>query len=138
VDSTRFSQLRDLAALVIAAVACPLAVFGGTNLGCVGKVSSECAMSAILVSPLLLLAAGVATGFVTRGWTGLLIVFVGCIVGMAAILALSFGAGRPVPLDPISGVIATAWFLAPLSAGYGIGRAILRLAAMIGRGGSPR
>ena len=139
-DEPRNSQLRDLIAVVIAAVACPVAVFGGTNLGCVGQgFSSQCAMSAILISPLMLLAAGIATGIVTRGWTGLLLVFTGTVIGMTSILVLSFIAGRPVPVDPISGAIATVWFSAPISIGYGIGRVIERLFATRGDpGGGPR
>jgi len=136
VDSTRYSQLRDLAALVIAAVACPIAVFGGTNLGCVGKVSSECAMSAILVSPLVLLAAGVATGLVTRGWTGLLIVFVGCLLGMAAILALSFGPAGPCRWTRSPHVSRRPGSSRPVGR-YGIGRAVMRLAAMWGTAPPP-
>lgn len=139
-DSTSYSRLRDLIAVVIAAVGCPVAVFGGTNLGCVGQTfGSDCAMSAIVISPLVLLAAGIATGVVTRGWTGLFLVFVGCVIGMTAILVLSFTAGRPVPVDPISGVIATVWFFAPLSIGYGIGRVVMGLfATRDGGGGAPR
>lgn len=139
-DSDRYSRLRDLIAVVIAAVGCPVAVFGGTNLGCVGQTfGTECAMSAMVISPLVLLATGIATGVATRGWTGLFLVLVGCAIGMTAILVLSFGAGRPVPLDPISGIIATVWFLAPVSIGYGIGRVAMGLfATRDGGGGPPR
>jgi hypothetical protein len=136
VDAPRYSQLRDLAAVVIAAVACPVAVFGGTNLGCVGQgFSSDCAMAAVAISPIMLLAAGVVAGVVTRGWTGLLMVFVGAVIGMTAILVLSFGVGDPVPIDPIAGLIATIWFSGPLAIGYGIGRVITRLVETRGAGG---
>ena len=137
-ESIRYSRLRDLIALVIAALACPVAVFGGTNLGCVGQgFTSACVMSAIVISPLILLAAGIATGIITRGWTGLLLVFIGTVIGMTSILVLSMIAGRPVPVDPISGFIAAVWFLAPLTIGYGIGRVIERLFATRDPGDGP-
>ena len=124
-NADRYSRLRDFLAIVIAAVACPVAVFGGSLLGCVGNGGgfvSSCAMNAAYIAPLLLIAAGMLAGLVTRGWTGLLMVFVGTVIGMVAILVLSFGVGEMVPLDPISGVIATIWFTAPITIGYAIGR----------------
>jgi hypothetical protein len=75
----------------------------------------------------LLLAAGVIAGLASRGWTGLLITFIGTVIGMSTILVLSFGIGDPVPVDPISGVIATVWFFAPVAIGYGAGRLLWRL-----------
>ncbi len=138
-ESTRYSVLRDLIAAVIVAVACPVALFGGSMAGCVGQgFNSDCALNAIFISPVVLLAAGIAAGLVTRGWTGLLILFVATVIGMTAILALSFAVGRSVPVDPISGVIATIWFFAPVSIGYGMGRLIWRLLATRGEGGSDR
>ena len=127
-DSPRHSVLRDFIAVVIAAVACPVSVFGGMNLGCVGQAfTSECAMSTIVVSPIILLAAGVVSGVVTRGWTGFLLVFIGTVIGMTSILVLSTLGGTPVPLDPISGFIATIWFFAPIAVGFGFGRLVARL-----------
>jgi hypothetical protein len=129
-EPVRHSVLRDLAAIVIAVLACPVAVFGGTNLGCVGQsFTSDCAMTAVAISPIILLLSGGVAGLVTRGWTGLLMVFVGTVIGMFLILALSFLAGRPVPVDPISGLIAGVWFFAPIAIGYGIGRVLWRLFA---------
>jgi hypothetical protein len=126
----RYSLLRDVIALVVVAVACPAALFGGSMLGCVGQgFDASCALNAIVISPVLLLAAGIVAGLVSRGWTGLLIVFVGTVIGMAAILILSFGVGDPVPVDPISGALATTWFFAPVAIGYGIGRLVWRLFA---------
>lgn len=124
----RHSLLRDLTALILIAVACPIALFGGSMLGCVGQgFNTACAMNAIAVSPVLLLAAGAGAGLITRGWTGLLVVVTGTLIGMTAILVLSFGVDDPVPVDPVSGVIAMAWFLAPVSIGYGIGRLLWHL-----------
>jgi hypothetical protein len=132
----RYSALRDLIALVIVAVACPVALFGGSMLGCVGQgFDASCALNAIVISPVLLLACGLVAGLVTRGWTGLLIVFVGTVIGMVAILILSFGVGDPVPVDPIAGSIATTWFFAPVAIGYGIGRLVWRLFELRGPGG---
>jgi hypothetical protein len=135
-ETTRYGLLRDVLALAIAAFACPLAVFGGANLGCVGQgFNGECAMAAVFISPIVLLIGGGAAGLVTRGWTGLLVVFVGVVIGMTAILLLSFGIGQPVPVGPIEGAIATIWFTTPVVIGYGMGRLAWRLFATRGDGG---
>ena len=131
----RHSVARDWIALVVAALACPLAVFGGTNIGCVGQgFTSECAYTAVIISPALLLVAGVIAGLITRGWTGLLIVGAGTIVGMFLILIFSYASGRPVPIDWFSGMVATIWFFGPLAIGYGIARLVMRLVAARKRG----
>ena len=128
VKTPSHSVLRDWLALVIVALACPLAVFGGTNIGCVGQsFSGSCITVAVVISPMLLVVAGIVAGVVTRGWTGLLIVAIGTVIGMMGILALSSVAGRPVPIDWFSGVVATAWFMGPLIIGYGIARFVARL-----------
>lgn len=127
-DAPRYSVLRDTIALAVVAIACPAALFGGSMLGCVGQgFSAGCALNAIYISPILLLASGMIAGLVSRGWTGLLVVFAGTVIGMTVILVLSFGIGDPVPVDPISGVLATTWFFAPVAIGYGIGRLVWRL-----------
>jgi hypothetical protein len=129
VDNPRYSLLRDLAAFLIVAIACPVALFGGSMLGCVGQgFNAECATSAIAISPVILGSAGALAGFISRGWTGLFIGFLGNLAGMAAILVLSFGVGDPVPLDPISGIIAMVWFGFPSLTGYGVGFVIWKLA----------
>jgi hypothetical protein len=130
-DAPRHGMLRDLIALVVVAVACPVAVFGGANLGCVGSVafSDTCALTVIVASPLILLAGGAIGGISTRGWTGLLAVLVGMVVGMVAILVVSMAAGKPVPLDIFSALFATVFFGAPVVIGYAIGRVIWRLFA---------
>ncbi len=129
-NPVRYSLLRDLIAVLIVAIACPVAVFGGANLGCVGQAfNGGCAMTAVIISPILLIFGGGLAGLVTRGWTGLMLVFVGGVIGMTAILLLSFGVGQPVPLDPISGIIATVWFMTPVAIGYGMGRLVSRLFA---------
>lgn len=125
------SIARDLIALVVAFVACPISVFGGANLGCVGsaKFEGSCATTMVFTSPLILMAAGLIAGLATRGWTGLFATLVGVVGGMFAILAISNLAGRPVPPDPITGVVATIWFSGPVMIGYAIARVIARLRA---------
>ena len=136
-NTDRHDLLRDLIAFVVVAVACPVALFGGSMLGCVGQgFNAACATSAIAISPVILLAGGVVAGLVTRGWTGLFVGFLGNLGGMTAILLLSFGVNDPVPLDPISGLIATLWFGFPSLTGYGIGRLIWRLVARRGGAGA--
>lgn len=137
-DEPRYSLLRDALALVVVAVACPAALFGGSMLGCVGQgFDPSCALNAIVISPILLLVGGVIAGLASRGWTGLLITFVGTVIGMSVILVLSFGIGEPVPVDPISGVIATVWFFAPVAIGYGAGRLVSQLYETRDQGDSP-
>lgn len=115
----RFGTLRDWIAMVIIFFAVPLAVFGGTNVACVGQgLTSDCALSAVWISPLMLIVAGVIAGVITHGWTGLFVVGVGQIAGQVAIVALSYQAGRPVPIDYFSGIVATVWFGAPIAIGY--------------------
>jgi hypothetical protein len=128
VTSDRYTTLRDWIALAIAALACPIAVFGGTNIGCVGQgFTSSCAYTAVLISPMLLVIAGILAGLVTRGWTGMVVVGAGTVIGMFLILLFSYAAGRPVPVDWFSGMVATIWFMAPLLIGYGIARGLVRL-----------
>ncbi len=125
----RYGPLRDLIAFVVVALACPVAVFGGANLGCVGSASfsGACAVTVIAVSPIVLLAGGTVAGLVSRGWTGLLVVLVGMITGMFGILLLSIVAGKPVPVDWFSAIAATCFFGIPIVIGYAIGRTVMRL-----------
>ena len=124
----RSTPLRDLVAVLVVAVACPVALFGGSMAGCVGQgFTSQCAMSAIVIAPVLLLAAGAIAGIITRGWTGMLLTYIGVVIGMTAILVLTYAAGRPVPMDLFAGAIATIWFLAPVWIGYGAARLVAAL-----------
>ena len=121
---------RRLAALVIVAVACPLALFGGALVGCAAQgFTASCAINGVLVSPVLLLLAGLGASLATRGWVGVGFVILGVLVGMAAIPILASIAGNPVPIDPVQGVIATIWFMPPVLIGYGVGRGLARLRA---------
>jgi hypothetical protein len=127
VDSQRSSPLRDLIAFLVVVSSYPIALFGGKMLACVAQgFSARCATSAIAISPVILLASGVVAGLVTCGWTGLLVGFVGNLVGISLVLVLSFGIGQAVPLDPVSGLMAMVWFAFPSLAGYGIGRLVAK------------
>jgi hypothetical protein len=125
------NPLRDLIAFLVVMVACPLAVFGGANVGCVGHTSfsGSCAVTVIFLSPLILFISGLIAGFTTRGWTGLLAVLVGMVIGMFAILLVSELAGNPVPLDWFSAVVASFFFGGPIVIGYGGARLVARLRA---------
>ncbi len=119
----RLDVARDLAAIVVAALACPLALFGGALLGCATQgFNATCAMSAIVVAPPALIAAGLIAAALTRGFWGYIWVVIGVVVGMALIFILTFVGGKLLPIDPATGTIATMWFLAPMSAGYLLGR----------------
>jgi hypothetical protein len=130
--------LRRLAALMIVAVACPLALFGGALLGCAAQgFSPSCAINGVLVSPVLLFLAGLGASLATRGWVGLGFVILGVLVGMASIPIIASIAGNPVPIDPVQGVIATIWFMPPVLIGYGAGRGVARLRARSGGAEAP-
>jgi hypothetical protein len=130
-DAPRHGLIRDLIAFVVVIIACPGAVFGGANLGCVGSAAfnGSCAVTVIFVSPLILLAGGAVAGIASRGWTGLLVTLIGMVLGMFAILGLSFLAGKPVPVDVFTGIVATFFFGIPTVIGYAIGRVLTRLFA---------
>ena len=130
-DAPRHGLIRDLIAFVVVIISCPVAVFGGANLGCVGSAAfnGSCAVTVIFVSPLILLVGGSIAGISSRGWTGLLVALIGMVIGMFAILGISFLAGKPVPVDFFSGVFATFFFGIPIVIGYAIGRIITRLFA---------
>jgi hypothetical protein len=137
-DIRQHTVLRDWVALILILVVVPLSVFGGTNITCDSQgLAQTCtpqpAFSSpmVLISPLLLVAAGVVAGLITSGWTGLFVVGVGQIAGQVVIVAMSYLAGRPVPIDLFSGIMATLWFGVPIAIGYGLARtgaAILRVA----------
>lgn len=130
--------MRRLAALVIVAVACPVALFGGALLGCATQgFSASCAINGVLVSPVLLVFAGLGASLVTRGWVGMGFVILGVLVGMASIPIVASVAGNPVPIDPVQGVIATIWFMPPVLIGYGAGRGVARLRARSGGAEEP-
>jgi hypothetical protein len=122
-DIRRHTVLRDWIALVLILVVVPLSVFGGANLGCVGQgISQVCEPQSVFISPALLALAGLVAGLITSGWTGLFVVGVGQIAGQVVIVAMSYIAGRPVPIDLFSAMVATIWFGAPIALGYGVAR----------------
>ena len=94
-EAPRYSLLRDLVALVVVAVACPIALFGGSMLGCVGQgFTSACALNAAYISPVLLIASGLVAGLVTLGWTGLFVVLVGTAIVLPFIAGYTIWAYR--------------------------------------------
>ena len=136
-DIQRHTVLRDWIALVLILVVVPLSVFGGTNIACVGQgISDACAPQAVFLSPLLLMVAGLVAGLITSGWTGLLVVGFGQIAGQVVVLVMSYVAGRPVPIDPFSAIIATLWFGVPIAIGYGLARLGSRIVS-VARGPKP-
>ena len=80
-------EFDALAALVAAFLACPISVFGGANLGCVGHAGFEgnCANTMIFMSPLILIAGGAVPE--PAGWAMM-------IVGLGAIGAAMRGQRR--------------------------------------------
>lgn len=138
-QTARNTVLRDWIALVLILVVVPLSVFGGTNVACIGPgISQACPPQSALFSPALLMAAGLVAGLITSGWTGLLVVGVGQIAGQVVIVAMSYLAGRPVPIDLFSGMLATIWFGAPIAIGYGLARGFMWVRRRRGSGGNPK
>lgn len=130
--------LRRLVALVLVAVACPVALYGGALLGCATQgISASCAIDGILVSPILLVGAGLAASVLAHGRAGLAFVILGVLMGMLAIPVVASVAGNPVPIDPVQGVIATIWFMPPVLIGHGAGRGLARLRARRRAAGGP-
>jgi hypothetical protein len=116
---------RDWLAMILILFAVPLSVFGGTNIACVGQgLSQECSYVGLLLSPMLLMVAGVVAGLITSGWTGLFVVGTGQIAGQVVILVAAYLSGRPdaVVLDWFSAITATIFFGAPIAIGYGLAR----------------
>ena len=122
----RAEIIRDIVAIIASAVACPLAFFGGALLGCAARgFDVACAGSAALVAPPLLILAGLVAAALTRGVWGYVWVVIGVVIGMALIWVLAFiGGNDPLPVGPVEGSIATLWFLAPVTAGYLLGRGV--------------
>lgn len=125
--------LRDVLAVVITALACPGAMVGGALLNCAADqgFGYDCALEGITFSPFLLVGAGVVAGLLTRGWRGYALTFLGVILGMVGILVLSFLAGNLVLIGPVEAIIATFWFGAPVTLGYGIARSIAWVARRV-------
>jgi hypothetical protein len=136
-QTARNTVLRDWIALVLILVVVPVSVFGGTNVACIGQgIGQACPPQSALFSPALLMAAGLVAGLITSGWTGLFVVGVGQIAGQVVIVAVSYLAGRPVPIDLFSGMMATIWFGAPIAIGYGLARGFMWLRRRGGSGGN--
>jgi hypothetical protein len=129
---------RDWLAMVVVLLAVPVSVFGGTNIACVGQgFTPDCEWQAVWISPLLLIGAGAIAGLITSGWTGLFVVGVGQVLGQVIIVLLAYAAGRPVPIDWFSAIVATVWFGAPIAIGYGVARGVSWLTARRPPRGTP-
>ncbi len=132
----RRSQLaRNVAALAVIALACPMALGAVAMLGCATNrgMNATCAMDGIFISPVLLLGAGAVAALLVSSRAGLLaglfLLWAGVAIGMTAILAFTSLVGNLVPIDPVEAFIAWVWFMAPTALGYGIGRGVARLLA---------
>lgn len=127
--------IRNVAAIAVISVACPAALGAVALLGCATNrgMDATCAMDGIVVSPFLLLGAGVVAALLVSGRAGLLaglfLLWAGVAIGMTAILAFAYVVGNLVPIDPVAAFIAWVWFIAPTALGYGIGRGVARLLA---------
>jgi len=134
-DAPQHGLIRDVFAFLVVVVACPVAVWGGSMLGCVGQPDrfTACAMNAFFIGPPMLMVAGAIAGSSSRGWTGLLITGVATMLGMLSILLLSMLVGRPVPIDWFSALVSTIWFSGPIIAGYGVARLFVRVRRSVGR-----
>ena len=121
-SSGRVRIIRMVAAFVIVAVACPVTLFGGAIAGCAGSgFNGGCATSVSFLAPLFLMAIGVVSSILVRGWRGYLLVVAAVVVGMIAIFALSAMQGTVLPFDLITGTLWTLFFLAPVTLGWVFG-----------------
>lgn len=121
-SSGRVRILRMIGVVVIVAITCPTALFGGALTGCAGEgFNGGCATSASFLAPILLIAVGIIAAVLVRGWRGYALVVVGVVIGMIAIFALSAAAGSILPFDLITGTLWTLWFLAPVTLGWVFG-----------------
>jgi len=124
----RFPLARNLVAFILVIVACPASLYVTVGLGCAALgYTGKCAMDSAVLSPFILMAAGFIAGVLSRGWTGILIVVAGVVIGMFLLLYVSEALGHPVPIDPISAVIAAIWFMSPTLFSYGVARGIMLL-----------
>ena len=88
------------------------------------------------MSPVILLAAGVVAGILTRGWPGLGFVTVGVVPGSHRHSAPGAGSRQPGPHATRPGFFALIWFLPPVALGYGLARGIARVIGRHAEGGS--
>ncbi len=135
-DAPQHGLMRDVFAFLVVVLACPVAVWGGSMLGCVGQPGrfAACAMNAFFIGPPMLMVAGAIAGTSSRGWTGLLITGIATLLGMMSILVLAMLVGRPVPIDWFSALVSTIWFSMPIGAGYGAARLVARVRRRLRRG----
>jgi hypothetical protein len=128
--------VRDIAALVLVAVACPVAFYGGVRMSCTADTTDCAFRGAAVIAPLILAAAGALAGLFTKGWPGLGFMVVGVIAGLASVPFLAAAAGNPVPIDPFSPIFAFFLCMPPVALGYGIARGLARLVGRFRSNGS--
>jgi len=130
--TARSTLVRNVAAVAIIAGGCPTALFGGALIGCASQgFTTSCAMSGLVLAPLLLFAAGLVAALLARGLAGLVVLLLGVALGMTSLFFLALILHDPLPLDPVQGVIAWIWFITPTTVGYGLGRVGVRLAVAL-------
>ncbi len=115
---------RHIATVLVIALACPIALFAGVNVSCsAGGMTAQCANNGLLLSPLILLLAGMISAFLERTAIGLLLGVIGIALGMTLLwIIVALARGIMLPLDPIQGLIATIWFGLPPIIGWTIAR----------------
>lgn len=127
------SLVRHIAAVLVIALGCPVALFAGVNITCAQQqMSASCADQGLLISPVLLALTGVVCAFLVRGLNGFLTGAAGIVLGMTLLWFVMAAAGNPVPLDIFQGLIATFWFGLPSVIGYSIARGGIWTARRLG------
>lgn len=117
------SMVRNVATVLVIAVACPLALLVGVDVSCAaGGMTAQCANNGLLVAPLILIAAGIISAFLNRGFLGFVLGLLGIIVGMALIWVFAAVRGIELPLDPAEAFIATLFFGVPPIIGWSIAK----------------
>ncbi len=118
------SMVRNVATVLVIAVACPLALLAGVDVSCLaGGMTAQCANNGLLVAPLILIAAGIISAFLNRGLVGFVLGLFGIIVGMGFLWVFAAAVrGTELPLDPVEAFIATLFFGVPPIIGWSIAK----------------
>ncbi len=131
------SALRYVATFLIVALGCPVALVAGEAIGCISASTgfdAECAVDGLFYSPFILVATGVVAGVIVGGWRAMLLMPAAILTGMVLIFIVAWTLGTRPPVGFVEGVIATLWFLVPVTIGYGLGRTAMWIARAVRRG----
>lgn len=131
------SVLRYVAAFLVVAIGCPAALVAGEAIGCISQstgIEAECAVEGLVWSPFILVATGIVAGLIVGGWRALVLIPLAVLAGMILMFAVAWAFGTRPPIGAVQGFIAMLWFLVPVSIGYGLGRAVMRIARALRRG----